>query len=124
MFSVTDTGDVVTIRLEGEIRDDQEVDDFLERWAQIFQTKSSPYILVFDTYHALAKLTYLQHCWKLASFLKKIKESNPNIHAVQHTYIYVRSDTIRALVDAIFKFYQPVSPVSIIVRGVIPCQLS
>ena len=114
MFTVTDMENVVLIRLEGEIKDDQEVEDFLTAWAQIFQTKSSPYTLVFHTHHAVANLAYLRYCWKLASFLKNTKESNPNIYAVQHTYIYVKSATIRSIVDTLLKLSQPISPVSVL----------
>lgn len=100
---------LVVLTVSGAPNSKQNMENFLSEWSKVYTTsmiKEQRYRLVFDA--RKASIIELQYLSMLADYLIKIKDLTETW--MEKTGILVSNPTVKALIQFVFKFYEPVRP--------------
>jgi len=96
----------VQIYFNSKIRNDQEFQQFLDDWENLYRRKEK-FILYFDTTDV--GMVSMKYAFRMRSFIRKLKEEYPPF--LEKSYIKVNSKWVRFLLSIMFKLEKPVAPV-------------
>ena len=99
----------VIVKLNETIKDDDDFNYFLNKWSELYENKKD-YIFVFDTTNV--GFPPIKYCFKLSIFIKTLRQQQKQY--LKKSYIIVKSNTVRYLLDLIFKLQPPIADVKIV----------
>ena len=96
----------VIVTFQENITNEQEFDQFLLEWLQLYERQQNFYF-IFDT----TKMGFVnpKYCLMMSSFIKNLRQRP--YQYLQKSYIIVGSQLIEKLLDMIFYLQPPVAPV-------------
>lgn len=102
----------VIVTFQENITNEQEFDQFLLKWLQLYERQQDFYF-IFDT----TKMGFVnpKYCLMMSSFIKNLRQRP--YQYLQKSYIIVDSQLIERLLDMIFYLQPPVAPVYITKQG-------
>lgn len=102
----------VIVTFQENITNEQEFDQFLLEWLQLYERQQNFYF-IFDT----TKMGFVnpKYCLMMSSFIKNLRQRP--YQYLQKSYIIVDSHLIERLLDMIFYLQPPVAPLYITKQG-------
>ncbi len=100
---------VVNVKFKRNINNDQEFDQFIKEWLELYERKED-FVFNFDT----TEVGYvsIRYCYKMATFIKNLKKDYP-IQYLKESTIQVSNIYIKGLLKFIFYLQEPVCPIFI-----------
>ena len=103
---------VVKVRLEKEILDGEDFEDFKRGWLDLYN-RGEEFILIFDT--SDVGWVNPKYAYKMASFIEELKltEVKNGKQLLRESIIFYKSWYVKFLLKLIFTLQSPVAPVHI-----------
>lgn len=108
-YALYDTNSIVKIKLNTKIEDNNDFDDFLNKWHELYE-REKDFIFIFDT--SDVGFIPIKYSMQMSLFIKKLKKRD--YHYLQKSIIFVKSNIVKRMLDFIFMLQPPVAPVYII----------
>ena len=108
-YSLYDTNSIVKIKINKEIEDNKDFNDFLNKWLELYE-REKDFIFIFDT--SDVGFIPIKYSIQMSLFIKKLKKRD--YHYLQKSIIFVKSNIVKRMLDFIFMLQPPVAPVYII----------
>mgnify|MGYP003643220264 CR=1 FL=1 len=108
-YSLYESKSIVKIKLNKKIENNKDFNDFLNKWLELYERKKD-FIFIFDTSNV--GLIHIKYSIQMSLFIKKLKKRD--YHYLQKSIIFVKSNTVKRMLDIIFMLQPPVAPVYII----------
>lgn len=96
----------VIVKLNETIKDDDDFNYFLNKWEELYKNKKN-FIFIFDTQNV--GFPPIKYCYKLTMFIKELKKQK--IQYLEKSYIIVKSNNVKHLLNLIFKIQSPIADV-------------
>jgi len=99
---------IVKVVFNSSIKDDNDFDNFLEEWLQLYNLQKD-FIFIFDT----TNVGYIpiKYSFKMSAFIKNLKRKD--YQYLKKSIILVQSNFVKNMLDLIFYIQPPVAPVYI-----------
>ena len=97
---------IVEVHMKGTIKNDEEFEDFLNQWRQLYQRKTG-FSFIFDTREV--GYVKMKYALKMANFIKELKKENKQY--LKRSAIITGNWWTRLLLKMIFTLQTPVAPV-------------
>lgn len=104
----TSTFPVVKVCMNRNIRCDEEFDNFLQDWENLYR-RNQNFVLFFDTTDV--GFVSMKYAFRMRGFIRKLKTKFPDL--LDRSLIKVNSGWVRFLLRMIFSFEKPVADVYI-----------
>jgi len=97
---------IVKVIFNSRIKDDNDFDNFLNDWLQLYNLKKD-FIFIFDT----TNVGYIpiKYSFKMSAFIKNLKRNE--YQYLKKSIILVQSNFVKNMLDLIFYIQPPVAPV-------------
>ena len=97
---------VVEVHMKGVIQNNEEFDEFLEGWRNLYKSKRD-FVFIFDTREV--GWVNPKYAFKMAKFIKDLKREH--YQYLKRSSIIVNSFWVNALLSVIFAIQSPVCPI-------------
>ena len=109
MFTIDRTNfPIIKVNLIGNLESEQEFNDFLNRWLQLYEDKED-FTFYFDTTEV--SNPPLKYCIQMSKFIKKLRKKE--YQYLQKSIILINDNKIKWMLDFIFWIQPPVATVYI-----------
>jgi len=105
-FFDTSTFPVVKVYMNKNINSDEEFDNFLKDWEDLYK-RNQNFVLFFDTTDV--GLVSMKYAFRMRSFIRRLKTNFPDL--LDRSLIKVNSGWVRFLLRVMFTFEKPVADV-------------
>jgi hypothetical protein len=97
---------VVEVHMRGVIKDDNEFDEFLDGWMELYR-RQRDFVFIFDTREV--GWVNPKYALRMARFIRKLKKQD--YQYLKRSSIIVNSFWVNALLSVIFAIQSPVCPI-------------
>ena len=97
---------IVKVIFNSRIKDDNDFDNFLNDWLQLYNLKKD-FIFIFDTTNV--GYVPIKYSFKMSAFIKNLKRND--YQYLKKSIILVQSNLVKNMLDLIFYIQPPVAPV-------------
>tara|TARA_B100000925_G_C21671660_1_gene330101 strand:+ start:101 stop:538 length:438 start_codon:yes stop_codon:yes gene_type:complete len=97
---------IVKVVFDTNIIDDNDFDNFLNSWIQLYNLKKD-FTFIFDTTNV--GYVPIKYSFKMSAFIKNLKRND--YQYLQKSIILVKSNFVKNMLDIIFYIQPPVAPV-------------
>ncbi len=97
---------IVKVVFDTNIIDDNDFDNFLNSWLQLYNLKKD-FTFIFDTTNV--GYVPIKYSFKMSAFIKNLKRND--YQYLQKSIILVKSNFVKNMLDIIFYIQPPVAPV-------------
>lgn len=99
---------IVIVNFSENIESNEDFQNFLDIWLSLYDDKKE-FIFIFNTVNV--GFPPIKYCFKMASFIKKIRRRNPQY--LKRSIIIVKNQRVINLLNFIFFMQPPVAPVNL-----------
>jgi hypothetical protein len=99
---------IVIVNFNENIENNLDFQNFLDIWLSLYDDKKE-FIFIFNTVNV--GFPPIKYCFKMASFIKKIRRRNPQY--LKRSIIIVKNQRVINLLNFIFFMQPPVAPVNL-----------
>lgn len=105
---------LVKIKLNNSINNDNDYNDFVNKWTELYERKN-PFWFIMDTTNM--GMVSISYAYKMGNFIKKLKRNGIQDYGnqwLQRSILIVNSSIITSMLKIVFYISPPIAPVFIV----------